>query len=65
LIEGLSRANRYECQTVGTQFFITTLVGLEPLLKSIKNACIASYRSKTKTNKVLRNIKLKEGAHKK
>jgi hypothetical protein len=32
LLDNLSRANRFECRMVGTQFFITTLSGLQPLL---------------------------------
>jgi hypothetical protein len=48
LIEGLSKAQRFECLSVGRQFFVTTLDGLRPLLNSLKHDCREAYRQRTK-----------------
>lgn len=50
-VEGLSNANRFDVRAVGTQFFITTLVGLPKLLKLLKKASLQSYKSRKKVRK--------------
>lgn len=52
LIENFATANRRECLRVGTQFFVTTLTALPDLLRAIKRACKASFRERTKVDRV-------------
>lgn len=56
-VEDLRSADRYLCSIFSTQFFVTSLDGLPELLKKIKSACAVAYRTKTKTNKILRSMR--------
>jgi hypothetical protein len=69
LIEELSSAERFECRRVSTQFFVATLPALPRLLKAIKLACRASYKTRGAIDrneewmrKALKKPKAKRGA---
>lgn len=48
LLQSLAMANRFECKAISTQFFVTTLTGLLPLLRELKESCKNSYRNRSK-----------------
>jgi hypothetical protein len=46
-IEDLTNASRFVCSKLSTQFFITTIYGLPPLLSALKSGCTTAYRHRT------------------
>jgi hypothetical protein len=50
LVEDLRKASRSKYHHIGTQFFVTTLRGLRPLIRSIKQAMRHAYRRRTTRN---------------
>lgn len=56
-LERLSSGSRYECRSVSTQFFVTTLGGLTNLIGKIKTGCRSSYKKRTKTDPISRKIR--------